>query len=132
MTVSKKIPFEFVVESLLSLNPKVKPMFGCFAVYVDEKIMLVLRDRKDNAEANGVWLATSKEHHASLKKDFPEMCSIYILSDGKAETEWQMLPLSADDFESSVMKACEFILRGDVRIGRVPKVRKQKMKKAKT
>ena len=126
--MSKKIPFEFVVESLLSLNPKVKPMFGCFAVYVGEKIMLVLRDRKDNAEANGVWLATSKEYHASLKKDFPAMCSIYILSDGKAETEWQMLPLSSDDFESSVLKACEFILQGDVRIGRVPKARKRKMK----
>lgn len=122
----KKIPFEFVIESLTSLNPRVKPMFGCYAVYVGEKIMLVLRDRKDNTEANGVWLATSREHHASLKKDFPSMCSIYLLSDGKAETEWQMLPLSADDFESSVNKACEFILRGDERIGRIPKSGKRK------
>ena len=101
-------------------------MFGCYAVYVGEKIMLVLRDRKDNTEANGVWLATSGEHHASLKKDFLSMCSIYILSDGKAETEWQMLPLSSDDFESYVNKACEFILKGDERIGRIPKARKRK------
>lgn len=124
-----KIPFEFVIESLTSLNPKVKPMFGSFAVYVGEKIMLVLRDRESHEEANGVWLATSKEHHASLKKDFPSMCSVYILSDGKTETEWQMLPLSSDDFESSVNRACELILRGDKRIGRIPKPRKKRSKK---
>ncbi|MBK5284287.1 MAG: hypothetical protein JJE25_02705 [Bacteroidia bacterium] len=124
-----KIPFEFVIESLTSLNPRVKPMFGSFAVYVGEKIMLVLRDRERHEEAKGVWLATSKEHHASLKKDFPSMCSVYILSDGKTETEWQMLPLSSDDFESTVNKACEFILRGDTRIGRIPKPRKKRSKK---
>ncbi|HLG35437.1 MAG TPA: hypothetical protein VI757_11200 [Bacteroidia bacterium] len=127
--MSKKIPFEFVIESLTSLNPVVKPMFGSFAVYVGEKIMLVLRDRKDHPEANGVWLATSGEYHASLKKDFPSMCSVYILSGGKSETQWQMLPLSADDFETSVNKACGFILRGDERIGSVPKPRKKRSRK---
>ena len=90
--------------------------------------MLVLRNRQDHVEANGVWIATKKEHHASLKKHFPFMRSIYILSDGKAETEWQMLPLDADDFESSVMQACEFILRGDERIGRIPKSKKKSKK----
>lgn len=101
-------------------------MFGCFAVYVGEKIMLVLRNRQDHEQANGVWIATRKEHHASLKKNFPLMRSIYILSDGKAETEWQMLPLDADDFESSAIKACELILEGDERIGRIPKPRNKK------
>lgn len=128
---ARKIPFEFVIESLASLNPRVKPMFGSFAVYVGEKIVLILRDRENHEDANGVWLATSSEHHASLKKDFPSMCSVFILSDGKTETEWQMLPLSADDFETSVNKACEFILRGDERIGRIPKARKSRAKKGK-
>ena len=113
----------------MPLHPRVKHMFGAFAVYVGEKIMLVLRDRENHEEANGVWIATSSEHHASVKMEFPNMCSVYLLSDGKAETEWQMLPLSSDDFESSVMKACEFILKGDGRIGRVPKARKGKKKK---
>jgi hypothetical protein len=123
---ARKVPFEFVIESLMPVHPRVKPMFGSFGVYVGEKIMLVLRNRESHEEANGVWLATSKEHHLSLKKDFPNMCSVYLLSDGKAETEWQMLQLSADDFESSVNKACEFILKGDERIGRIPKSRKKK------
>lgn len=124
-----KVPFDFVLESLLPSNPKIKPMFGCFAVYVGEKIMLVLRNRQNHAEANGVWIATKKEYHASLKKDFPFMRSVYILSEGKAETEWQMLPLDADDFESSVIKACEFILRNDERIGRIPKPKKKRKSK---
>lgn len=88
--------------------------------------MLILRDKENHEEANGVWIATSKEHHESLKKEFPSMCSVYLLSDGKAETDWQMLQLSADDFESSVIRLCEFILRGDKRIGRIPKTRKRK------
>jgi hypothetical protein len=124
--MATKIPFEFVIENLISLNPRVKPMFGAFAVYVGEKIILILRNKENHEEANGVWIATSKEHHASLKKDFPSMCSVYLLSDGKAETDWQMLQLSADDFESSVMQLCELILKGDKRIGRIPKPRKRK------
>jgi hypothetical protein len=100
-------------------------MFGAFAVYVGEKIMLVLRNKDSHEEANGVWIATKSEYHPSLKKIFPSMRSIYILSDSKAETEWQMLPLDADDFESAAIKACELILRGDERIGRIPKPRKK-------
>jgi len=132
MLRNKNIPFTFVLDYLLQLDPVIKPMFGCYAVYVGEKIMLVLRDRKDMQEANGVWMATSREYHGSLKKDFPSMCSVFLLSDGKSETNWQMIPASADDFESSVIKCCEFILQNDHRIGRIPKPRKSKIKKRKT
>ena len=124
MKRNKNIPFVFVTDYLLSLEPVLKPMFGCYALYVREKIMLVLRDRNEHSEANGIWIATSKEFHESLKKDFPSMRSVYILSDGKAETNWQMIPKDADDFESSAIKVCEFILNDDKRIGRIPKPRK--------
>ncbi len=100
-------------------------MFGCYAIYAGEKIMLVLRDRKDHSEANGIWIATSKEHHQSLKDDFPSLHSVMILSEGKSETSWQMISKDADDFESSAIKACEFILQNDRRIGRIPKARKK-------
>ena len=126
MTHSKSVPFPFVLDALLPLEPSVRPMFGSHALYVGEKIMLVLRNRGEHPEANGVWIATSKEHHASLKKELPSMCSVYILSDGKAETNWQMIPLSEDDFEVAVIRACELILAADPRIGRVPKARKRK------
>ncbi|MES2620690.1 MAG: hypothetical protein V4615_07550 [Bacteroidota bacterium] len=121
----KKISFEFVFDYLLPLEPVVKPMFGCHALYVGEKIVLILRERNDHPEANGVWLATSSEHHQSLKSELPSLCSIYILSDGKAETNWQMLPSAADDFEISVIRVCEMVKHSDNRIGKVPKGKKK-------
>lgn len=123
---ARKIPFEFILENLFSLDPVVKPMFGAHAVYVREKIVMVLREHKDHEEANGIWIATSKEHHASLKKEFPSMQSIYILSGGKNETGWQMIPKDADDFETSANRICELILKRDPRIGKIPKARKKK------
>ena len=128
MPSNKNIPFAFVLDYLLPVEPVIKPMFGSFAVYANKKILLVLRDRKDHPGANGVWIATSREYHNSLKKDFPSMCSVYLLSEGKSETNWQMIPAAADDFESSVIKCCELILQNDPRIGRVPKPRKRKIK----
>jgi hypothetical protein len=122
----KKIPFDFVLDYLGSAEPVVKPMFGSYGVYIAEKIVLILRMRNDHIDANGVWLATSAEHHDSLRKQFPNMKSIYLLSDGKGETGWQMLPEDADDFESSVIKACALILAGDARIGKIPKRSKRR------
>jgi hypothetical protein len=121
----KKIPFEFVFDYLLPLEPVTKPMFGCTALYLGEKIVLILRESKNNPEANGVWLATTAEHHQSLKHDFPSMCSISVLNDGKSETGWQMLSSEAPDFETSVIKVCELIRHGDKRIGKVPKKKKK-------
>lgn len=114
----KSVPFEFVLEALSRINPSVKPMFGCHALYRDEKILLILRNRKDNESDNGVWLATTHEHHASLKEDFPSMRSIRLL--GGKITSWQNLPLDSSDFEEAVMRACELVLKGDRRIGKVP------------
>lgn len=110
------IPFDFVLEQLYSVNVEIRPMFGCFALYVRNKIVLILRKRNTSTKDNGVWLATSKEHHASLKRAFPSMRSIKVL--GGKESNWQNLPADADDFEEMAIKACEMILHGDDRIGR--------------
>lgn len=121
----KPIPFNFVIENLFILNPTIKAMFGSFAIYVGSKIVLILRDKKD--EDSGVWIATLTEHHASLKKDFPSMRSIKIF--GTGESAWQVLPIDNDDFETSVNRVCDFILKGDIRIGKIPKPKKLKIKK---
>lgn len=115
----KQIPFDFVLEQLEPLSPITKPFFGCTAVYVGEKIVLILRNKSDEPEANGVWLATTYEHHESLQRDFPSMRSIGVLGEGT--TGWQVLHVSDPNFEESVTKACELILSGDPRIGKVPK-----------
>lgn len=120
----KPIPFNFVIENLFAAQPIVKPMFGAHAIYIQDKIVLILRDKDD--EDSGVWIATTAEHHKSLKKDFPIMRSITVF--GSGETSWQVLPKDEDDFETSVNRVCDFILKGDARIGKVPKPKKKKAK----
>jgi hypothetical protein len=124
VTRRKAPPHEFVLEALGPASPVTRPMFGCLAVYVKEQIVLILRDRPDYPADNGVWLATSEEHHASLRREFPRMRSIQLF--GGAVTHWQVLPMDAADFEESAMRACELVLARDSRIGRVPTPRRVK------
>ncbi|HZP17465.1 MAG TPA: hypothetical protein VFB00_05845 [Terriglobales bacterium] len=118
----KPAPHEFVLDALAPVSPWTRPMFGCLAVYVDDKIMLVLRDKPEYARDNGVWVATTEEHHESLRREFPSMRSIGLL--GKDVTGWQVLPVDAPDFEESALRACELILARDARIGKVPGARR--------
>ena len=120
----KTVPFEFVLEALSSANPITRPMFGCVAVYVGRKIVLALRDKPAATADNGVWLATTHEHHEALRRDFPNMRSIGVL--GKAVTGWQILPADAPDFEESALRACEMVLARDARIGKLPKARRSR------
>ena len=62
----KAAPFPFVLEALAPLEPRTNVMFGCLAVYVGEKIVLILRDRPTGTADNGVWIATTIDHHGSL------------------------------------------------------------------
>lgn len=114
----KVVPHEFVLEAVASLSPRTRPLFGCLAIYVQEKIVLVLRDKPDTTVDNGVWLATTIEHHESLRREFPNMRSIKVL--GKKVTGWQVLPADAPDFEEAALHACELIVSRDPRIGKVP------------
>jgi len=119
----KKVPHEFVLEALAPLSPRTNPMFGCLAVYAGEKIVVILRDKGEKTADNGVWLATTEEHHGSLRREFPSMRSIGVL--GKKVTGWQVLPAEAADFEEAALHACELILAGDPRIGKVPGARRK-------
>ncbi|MEQ1664103.1 MAG: hypothetical protein ABL927_01855 [Bdellovibrionales bacterium] len=156
----KPIPFDFLLDELTSLSPRVNPMFGAYAVYVTqseipseerllsksainsnhkfknlkatlptpiEKIVFILRDHLKYPEDNGVWLCTTSDHHASLKKEFSSMRSIQLFSDG-GPTGWQNLPVDAENFESEVLHACQLILKNDPRIGKIPKTKSVKLK----
>src|SRR5271166_1519869 len=126
----KNVPHEFVLDALAELSPRTNPMFGCLAVYVGEKIVLVLRDKREPNADNGVWLATTEEHHESLRREFPNMRSIQVL--GKDVTGWQNLPADAPDFEEAVLRACELVVARDPRIGKVPGARRPSGSGAKT
>ena len=118
----KAVPHPFVLDALTELSPVTRPMFGCLAVYIKDKIVLALRDKPDGIADNGVWLATTEAHHESLRCEFPNMRSIQIF--GNKVTGWQVLPADAPDFEEAGLRACELIASRDPRIGKVPATRR--------
>src|ERR1700720_3151334 len=114
----KAVPHQFVLDAIAPLSPETRSMFGCLAVYVQDKIVLILRDKRAETADNGVWLATTEEHHQSLRREFPNMRSIQVF--GKKVTGWHVLPTDAEDFEEGALRACELVLARDPRIGKVP------------
>ena len=80
---------------------------------------MILREKPGDTQDNGVWLATTEAHHASLLKDFPSMRSIAVF--GGTVSGWQVLPAERDDFEDAALRACAMVRAGDLRIGKVPK-----------
>jgi hypothetical protein len=123
------IPFDFVLEQLEGCSPQIRAMFGCHAIYVGEKIVLMLRNKESHRNDNGVWVAVRPEDLESLKKVFPSLRPVRLL--GERATAWQNIPMESDDFEESVLTVCDLINRQDPRIGKVPKSRKAKRNAAK-
>lgn len=119
----KTLPFDFVLDELFPADPVTRPMFGGYAIYVKDKIVMMLRKKDTLVHDNGVWLATTFEHHESLRKELPAMRTIRLF--GGKESGWQNLPEDAPDFEEEVSHACRLILKGDVRLGKVPASKKK-------
>jgi hypothetical protein len=119
MRQNPKIPFEFILDYLNPRKVRIKPMFGCFAVYVNNKIVFILRERKENAKLNGVWVASTKEHINSLSEILPAADrNSKLVESKKSSGTWLLIPLKNVEFEASVLKACELISKGDERIGK--------------
>jgi hypothetical protein len=118
MPARRRVPFEFVLDALTPLRFRTNPMFGCMAVYVDDRIVLILRERGDPVADDGVWVATTPLHHESLRAELPSLRSIGIF--GPGPTGWQNIPMESPTFESEALRACELILSRDARIGKVP------------
>ncbi len=120
----KRVPFNFVIEELASLDPVVKPMFGCFSVYLGDKIVFFLYNLEKQTYRKGVWVATKPEHYISLAQEFSSTRSVENPKIGKSP--WLLLPAAAVDFEEQALRACELILMGDPRIGRATKMKRMK------
>ena len=92
-------------------------MFGFTYVYLDDKLLLSLRNSVKQRRFNGVWLYTLSEHIESLRREFPALPKRSFWRSGK--NGWIILASTLDDFEEYTYKACELILQGDQRLGRV-------------
>jgi hypothetical protein len=128
---SKKnsFPFPFILDLLSAVEYEVKPMFGCHAIYSGEKILIIVRKKDNHKDSNGVWIATDHTHHESLRKTFNNLQSVPLLSGKGKETAWQMISYSDGSFEEKINLLCDLIFEGDLRIGKVPKVKAKTKKK---
>lgn len=116
-SAKKRVPFPFVLEELVSIRPTIKRMFGFTYVYLDDKLLLSLRDSRKQPGSNGMWLYTTAEHIESLASEFPQLSRRYLWRSGK--NAWVILASKLEGFEEYAFRACELILKGDQRIGRV-------------
>jgi hypothetical protein len=113
-----QIPFDFVFDYLPD-SIVVKKMFGMHYIYLGRKLMLMLRKRNNEPGMNGIWVATNKKHHQSLKADAPGLAPLFI--DDDWHSNWLQLKDDDEVFEDAVIKVCELISRGDPRLGRFTK-----------
>jgi hypothetical protein len=111
------LPFPFVFDELESIRPTIKRAFGFTYVYLDEKLLCGLRHSNKQPNSNGIWLFTTTEHVDSLGQEFPQLPRRYRWR-SKANA-WVVLPSRLEYFEEYAFKACELILNGDQRIGRL-------------
>jgi len=126
----RSAPYPFIIEALASLEPEVRPMFSGFAVYVGEKIVLMLRDSPKHPEDNGVWLVFSETANLAdpaIRRDFPSLRLINLL--GGKIAHWRLIPADSSSFESEALHACELLLRHDTRFGRIPQSRQSRTAK---
>jgi hypothetical protein len=117
VSATRQSPFRFVLEEILPIRPTLRQMFGFTYVYLGEKLLLSLRDSVKQPRFNGVWLYTQAEHIQSLRAQFPLLPRRCFWKSGK--NGWVILPSEIEDFEEYAFRACELILRGDQRVGRV-------------
>lgn len=122
---TKKIPHAFVLEALAPSTPEVRRMFSGFAVYLGDRIVCMLRDHVKSPQDNGVWLVLSENTNPAdpaLRREFPALRSIGMLGD--KIRHWLLIPSDSALFETEALHACDLILRGDKRFGRIPKSRR--------
>jgi hypothetical protein len=124
-----KFPFvlEELQDSILAPRVRTRAMFGSHAVYVDQRIVFILRQKEGpkTLRDNGVWVATQPEHNESLLHDFPALRPIELFAKrGRTGfTGWLNLPDADDSFEEAALSLCRLVIAGDPRIGKIPKSR---------
>jgi hypothetical protein len=120
--------FPFVLDELADspLAPRVRtrPMFGSHAVYIDAKIIFILRQKSDpkTIRDNGVWVASLPEHTESLRREFSALRPIemFVTRSRTGFTGWSNLPEDHEAFEETALFLCRLLVRGDQRIGKLP------------
>jgi len=113
-------PYDFIFDYLPD-GIIVRWLFGMHYIYFDRKNILILRDAAKEPQLNGIWLATTQAHHASLRAELPGIMTILADKPGKKDSSWMYIPKNSDHFETTAIRLCDLISRRDQRIGVVTK-----------
>ena len=124
MVKSKRVPYDFVLEELSGLDVHTRPMFGCMAVYVGDKIVLVLRKKEEMDLDTGIWVCIPDNYTMEMKAKFPILKGVTFFEN--ENSAWQCLRETEEDFEELSLLFCKMIKKGAPRIGRIPKQKKIK------
>lgn len=76
-------------------------MFGNYAIYVGEKIVLATRQKENSPVDTRIWIGTKLEHHAVLKDLFPSSRNLETYT----TKTWLLLPEEVEDFEKTAQKS---------------------------
>jgi hypothetical protein len=98
------------------VRPQIKKMLGCYGLFSDQKLVLLLRDRENQPEYNGVYVATQPGFFDELQNEI-HVSQMNVDLDGTPHT-WIFLSEDLPDFEVKLKKTCELIKAGDARIGK--------------
>lgn len=124
------------VEELLPADHLRKRMFGGFAYYMDEKLVLVMFESEGNKEYrgeqyefeiwNGCMFPVEKDLQPAVLKSFPYLISHPVLP------KWLYLPSETENFESLMDPLLKELRRKNPLFGSIPKAKGVKSSKKKS
>jgi len=129
----KKPAYDFVLEELqgsrIWSRITLKPMFGSHALYIDSRIMIILRQKAgETAGDNGIWVVVPIETQPGIRDDFPTLRPIAMFrkEGNTAMPTWLNLPENSASFEGDVFRLLELLKKADLRIGKIPESAKKR------
>jgi hypothetical protein len=117
----REVAFDFVLDALSASAPATRAMFGATAVYLDERVVFILREKGDADD--GVWVAFEPEREAAVMAALPRLQSITLF--GKIRG-WKKLYARDPSFEDDVLAACALARGKGALLGKVPARQKAK------
>ena len=96
-----------------------KRMFGGLAVYLHERLMLVIVEptKTGRWKWHGVLIGTVHAHHVSIRADFPALVPHGFLR------KWLYVDSTHEDFQSTMEAVARRMASNDGRFGVVPRAR---------
>lgn len=84
-------------------------LFSFEAAYLDGRLYLAVANGKE--PWNGLLVCTSREHHAALRDDYPQLVSHSVLG------KWLYLSQSDPEFETVAIELADLARKRDSRLG---------------